>query len=312
MIRFVLESRESLENELRAAGHSSEAIAEGRVFIGRKRLTALDDAAAVDGALVTVWPREELKDAVILREERDWVAVDKPVGIPTIADHAGREHSLAEVTKRAIGASSDLHPTSRLDREVSGVVLFAKTDDGRRLLASLREEGHYRRRYLGIGSSSAALADEGTFREAIGRSEKPRERRVEGKDAVAAETHYRVIARIPVLGAKNGGGASALLFAFQPITGRTHQIRLHASHAGAPLLGDSTYGGMKTITSSVGRVASISRVALHAARVQLQMEKVTIEIVAAVPKSFGDLWEMVGGDLNALEAAKKLPFASQG
>ena len=79
-----------------------------------------------------------------------------------------------------------------------------------------------------------------------------------GRDPVDAATRYRVCALAP-------GGAA--LLAVSPVTGRTHQIRVHASHAGAPLVGDRDYGGPSRVTLSTGRVLEPRRVALHAARV---------------------------------------------
>ena len=175
---------------------------------------------------------------VILRED-DLVAVDKPAGMPTIADHGGAAHALVAATARALGIDpARLHPTSRLDRGVSGVVVFALTKAAAERLARARGEGAYERRYVAIAASAPAPAS-GTWDAPIGRARDPRLRTVRGRDPIAAATRYGVCAHAP-------GGAAMLAVA--PVTGRTHQIRVHASHAGAPLLGDRDYGGPARVT----------------------------------------------------------------
>ncbi len=291
----------SLEAELAREGETLEAIREGRVFIERTRLGSTADPVVATGALVTLWPKEEPAQVVILREEEDWVAVDKPAGVPTIADHAGIGHSLVDATKRAIHAPKDLHPTSRLDRGVSGVVVFAKSDRGKSMLARARETGSYARHYVGIGSGTAEVAEMGSFTEAIGRGPKPRERKINGRDATSAETRYRVVSRVTPPG-KNAQ-LRATLFAFFPITGRTHQIRLHASHHGAPLYGDGLYGGPKSLTDARGRVVALTRIALHAASVHIASERESIELVSPLPRTFAELWDWAGGASDDLVAA---------
>ena len=91
----------------------------------------------------------------------------------------------------------------------------------------------------------------------IGAGKDPRHRAAFGPDAKASQTRWTVIAR---------AGCFAML-AVEPQTGRTHQIRVHASHAGAPLLGDRDYGGATRVTLPDGRVVALARIALHAARV---------------------------------------------
>ena len=113
------------------AGADALAVGDGRVFVGRKRVKRGDERVGAGDVVDVADPRagEETEVRVLLRAD-DLVAVDKPAGVPTIADHAGAAHALVALTARALGVdAATLHPTSRLDRDVSGVVVFALDPD---------------------------------------------------------------------------------------------------------------------------------------------------------------------------------------
>ena len=190
--------------------------------------------------------------------------------------------------------------TSRLDREVSGVVVFATTPEAEGRLRRAREEGRYARRYVAIAAAPADTlinVDQhgvGVWDAPIGAGKDPRHRAALGADAKEARTHWRVVARVP---------AYALL-AVEPQTGRTHQIRVHASHAGAPLLGDRDYGGAARVTLAGGRTVSLARIALHAARVSVP-DALGSPVVAAapVPPELTAAWSELGGASEAWDMA---------
>jgi 23S rRNA-/tRNA-specific pseudouridylate synthase len=236
----------------------------------------------------------------ILARGEGWVAVDKPAGIPTIPDQRGASHALITLAGRAVGLDpARLHATSRLDRDVSGVVVFAFDRAAAERLAHLREAHRYARRYVAIADCSRSPRPAcgaggqgggvGSWRVPIGRAPNPKHRAPNGADAVDATTHYAVVASAPPYA----------LLALSPVTGRTHQIRVHASHAGAPLLGDRTYGGPTRATLPNGRVLAFDRIALHAARVTLG--ETVIE--SPVPEKLRALWVALGGEGEAWEKA---------
>lgn len=306
------------------------AIAEGRLFVGPRRVSRGDQrvgpgdeirvgrgslgtasrgpgaprvgaAPASRDAEVAPVSAPSLAAPVVLFERGGVLACVKPAGMPTVPDHDGASSSLVSVAARESGHDpADLRVTSRLDREVSGVVLFATTPAAEERLRVARAEGLYTRRYVALGCGAAALRgaaaqrEEGVWREAIGRGRDPRHRAVAGLEAKAAETRWRVVAV----------AADVALLALRPITGRTHQLRVHASHAGAPLFGDRDYRGPTRLTLPGGAVIALDRVALHAARVTVPgPDGEALVVSAPIPDALLAAWGSLGGAAEAWNTA---------
>jgi 23S rRNA-/tRNA-specific pseudouridylate synthase len=187
-----------------------------------------------------------------------------------------------------------VHPTSRLDRGVSGVVVIALSKRAAERMARARVEGTYARRYVAI-AESAPQQGSGTWDTPLGRARDPRLRAPQGRDAVPALTRFAVVAH---------AGTRPML-ALSPVTGRTHQLRVHAAHAGAPLLGDRAYGGPTRVVLEGGRVIPLGRIALHAARVTVPSARASIPLVAIspIPCDLSQLWLALGGDPSAWDIA---------
>jgi 23S rRNA-/tRNA-specific pseudouridylate synthase len=267
---------------LARAGCDENAVGDGRVFLGRRRVKRGDEPVRPGDELTVAAPRADAGErATILASTEDLVAADKPAGIPTIPDLAGGAHSLVARVARTIGVDvSALHPTSRLDSGVSGVVVFTRTKAGRERLARARAERVYHRRYVAI-SARAPTVERGVWDAPV--------------KGVPARSLYAVVARAP---------AGQTLLAVAPQTGRTHQIRIHASGAGAPLLGDRVYGGPTRVTLATGRVLEPGRIALHAARVVVPgAEGQPVAVSSPVPAELLTLWSALGGDAAAWEGA---------
>ena len=149
-----------------------------------------------------------------------------------------------------VGAAGRPGIVHRLDRQTSGVMVVAKTLQAHAGLAERFACHDIERSYWAL-CHAPQLADEGRFDTLHGRHHKDRKRfssRVErGRRAI---THYRVLERFE---------QGAALVRCQLETGRTHQVRVHLSEHGAPLLGDSVYSGRAAANSRL-----IQRVALHA------------------------------------------------
>jgi len=286
----------TVRDVLARAGADPDAVAEGRVFVGARRVRRDRDPVQA-GDVVTIAPTQagEPAPACILARTGDLVAADKPAGIPTIPDHAGASHALVAAVARALGIdASRVHPTSRLDRDVSGVVILALTKAAAAILARARTEGTYERRYVAI-AANAPEPERGAWRAPIGRARDPRLRAAGGRDAVAATTEYAVTAR---------ASAGEAMLAVSPVTGRTHQIRVHAADAGAPLLGDRAYGGPVRVTLPSGRVLEPGRIALHCARVVVPSEAgQPLVVLSPWPPELAALWSALGGNPDAWEGA---------
>lgn len=191
----------------------------------------------------------------VVHRDDSLLVLCKPSGLSTTSPNP-REDTLVKAAEALDPEAPRLHPSSRLDAEVSGLVTFARTAEATRYLLDAREQGLYRRAYVGL-VVKAPDADEGLFDGAIGMDPRdPRKRRVapaSETNARPSRTRYRVLVRTP----------HAALVWLEPITGRTHQLRVHLAHAGSPLLGDRPYGGSPRVILDDGSALAARRVMLH-------------------------------------------------
>jgi 23S rRNA-/tRNA-specific pseudouridylate synthase len=238
----------------------------------------------------------------VLWERDGLIACSKPAGIPTVPDHRGASHSLVALAAQSIGRKpGELFVTSRLDREVSGAVVFATSPEAEGRLRRAREQGQYARRYVAIASAADTLINVDQVDQRarlwdapIGAGKDPLHRAVGGPDAKAAQTRWAIVAR---------AGSFAML-AVEPQTGRTHQIRVHASHAGAPLVGDRDYGGPVRVTLPNGSIVALARIALHAARVRVpDAAGEPLVASAPIPAELERIWSALGGAPEAWDRA---------
>jgi 23S rRNA pseudouridine1911/1915/1917 synthase len=266
-----------------AAGGDAAALEEGRVFIGRRRAKRRDAVHVGDEIRVNEpsSPPSDAPGVTVLHHGAGIVAVSKPAGISTIPDQKDAASSLLHETARLVGVWPDLlHATSRLDRGVSGVVIFTESDEARSRLQEARSAGAYHRRYVAL-TAKAPLPPTGTWEARIGRASDPRRRKVNGRNATNAETRYALVAQTP----------HAAMLSIEPMTGRTHQIRVHAAHASVPLIGDRDYGGPRTVTLPSGKVLACERVALHC----LEVRVVGLTLRAGIPEDLRAWWRSVSG-----------------
>ncbi len=275
----------------RLAPNLAHALAEGRVFVGGRRA---DDAALrlTPGTVVEVHAARTPSGGVtLLAEHAGLVFVSKPAGVATEPDHAGVAGSLVELVARELALPrSELHAVSRLDVGVSGVVTFARSAAGRRLAVELRARGALLRRYVAV-AASAPEPPEGAWNSPLAR----RPRASEGShDERPAETLYAAVARagrVVITGPEHARvELEPALLALSPVTGRTHQLRVHAARAKVPFFGDGAYGGAQRVVLANGSVRALGRVFLHAAWVELELGPDRLRVEAPPPDELVALW----------------------
>lgn len=273
------------------------ALSDGRVFVDGVR-AASDATLLTVGAAVEVFAPRPSVAIALLGEIDDVFAVHKPAQLPTEPDRSGADCVLSQLAKLLRVEPEGLFAVSRLDVGVSGVLLVTLGSRSREHLLAERAAGRLQRRYVALAAGVPEPA-EGDWNEALGGKGQGR-RAVAGQDAQSAHTRYRVVAR--AASAQPGGAGTALL-SLSPVTGRTHQLRVHAAAHGAPLLGDRKYGGPPRMTGADGSVQAFSQILLHAAWVEWgakdQRQRVTSEPAAALV----DAWLVLGGELAALQRA---------
>ena len=196
----------------------------------------------------------------VLHRDAHLLVLDKPSGLPTT--RPGDGPSLVAVARALDPEAPRLHPSSRLDVEVSGVVTFARTEHATQWLLDARARGAYERTYLAL-VARAPEPSAGEWVKPIGIDPRDRtlRRTVDGAapGSKPARTSYRVLAQAP----------SRVTLELQPHTGRTHQLRVHAADAGCPIYGDRAYGGAARLVLPDGTVLAARRTMLHCARVVL-------------------------------------------
>ena len=166
----------------------------------------------------------------VLYEDGHILAVEKPAGMlihPSRSRNTGTLANRVAGYYRRTGQHCAFHPVTRLDRDTFGVVLLGKNAHVHALLQKCDLQKTYHALVFG-----KMPAEEGVIDAPIARKPLPsllREISPQGKPSV---TEYRVI--------EETGGYSKVTL--RPITGRTHQLRLHCAHVGAPILGDPQYG----------------------------------------------------------------------
>lgn len=188
------------------------------------------------GDLITVRMEEETPEypaedcpLEILYEDDYLLAVDKPAGMLIHPSHSQFGGTLANFVQgyfRRTNQCCAFHPLTRLDRDTFGVVLLAKNSHVHALLQAQKPRKTYHALVYG-----APAEEQGDVDAPIARKPLPSLLREISPEGKPCRTEYRVLERME----------KTSLLELRPITGRTHQLRLHCAHMGCPILGDPQY-----------------------------------------------------------------------
>ena len=185
--------------------------------------------AALDDEQPNYPPQEG--DLTVLYEDDHLIAVDKPAGMLIHPSHSRNDGTLANYLLGYYVKTNQkcaFHPVTRLDRDTFGIVLITKHSHAHALM----QEGSLQKTYHALVRGGPS-EDAGSINAPIARKPLPsllREVREDGKESI---TEFRVLQRFD--------GFTKL--ALTPVTGRTHQLRVHCAYMGFPILGDPQYGG---------------------------------------------------------------------
>ncbi|NTX37963.1 RluA family pseudouridine synthase [Myxococcus sp. CA033] len=227
-------------------------------------------------------PLEKAPDAPtfrVLHEDAEILAVDKPPGLPAQPTEARVGGSLVDQVSGYLGREAGL--VHRLDRETSGVTVFGKTPQATSALAAEFREGRARKRY--VAATGPGLPASGTVDLPLSKdpSRPGRWRATRAANGVPALTHFRTLY----------AGPEFCVVELLPQTGRTHQLRAHLTALGAPILGDSRYGGAER----AGGVDA-ARCLLHAQALELAHPRTgtPLRVEALVPEDLLRFFTLVG------------------
>ncbi len=228
----------------------------------------------------------------IVFENDSFVAVNKPAGLLSIPDREQTQTSLKDILLEKYGNIFTVH---RLDKDTSGIIIFAKTEEAHKFFSQLFEERKIEKYYMGLvhgipnpkkGTIDAPIAEHGVLRGFY-------IVHTRGKQSV---TDYEVIDENRLFS----------LVQFQLHTGRTHQIRVHCKNIGHPLACDELYGdGKPVLLSSIKKKYKLSkhdeverpmlnRLALHSYRLKfIDADGTVIDLEAKLPKDIRALLQQL-------------------
>ncbi|MBR2422201.1 MAG: RluA family pseudouridine synthase [Oscillospiraceae bacterium] len=187
------------------------------------------------------YPAED-GEFTILYEDDHILVVDKPAGMLI---HPSRSRLTGTLANRVIGyyrrtgQSCAFHPITRLDRDTFGIVLLAKNAHIHGILNQFHAEGKLQKTYHALVFGGPENK-EGIIDAPIARRPLPSLLRYVNQEGKPSQTRYSLLE-------KNGNIAK---LALQPITGRTHQLRVHCAYMGYPILGDPQYGSEASLAYS--------------------------------------------------------------
>jgi 23S rRNA pseudouridine1911/1915/1917 synthase len=228
----------------------------------------------------------------IIYETDDFVAVNKPAGLLSIPDREGDEVSLKRLLRDKYG---EIYTVHRIDRNTSGLIVFAKNEESHKYLSQLFEDRTVEKYYVGIVKGTPSEKEK-TIDAPIAQNAVKSTMMIVHKRGKPSVTDYTVLEEF--------GKYSLLQFRIH--TGRTHQIRVHMQYAGYPIVCDELYGdGQPILLSSIKKKYNLSkeeleerpilnRLGLHAQRLLFtDQHKNSFDLEAEIPKDMRALLQQL-------------------
>jgi 23S rRNA pseudouridine1911/1915/1917 synthase len=291
--------------------HLCGLIREGRVRVNGQRVRQSHRIAGGDGIELELGPPAgetppaEAMSLEVLYEDEDLVALDKPAGLlvhpgPGTVSRGGTlvNGLLARYPEiHRVGVVNRPGLVHRLDRFTSGVMLVARTNRARLGLVSQFKSRTVKKEYLAVVCGKVTLQSD-YIDLALAHHPKQHDRmQVEVKEGKPSSTFYEVIERF----------SGFTLVRASPLTGRTHQIRVHLSHLGHPVVADPMYGRdvgqafrrfRDRLEAEGLRTPVLRRQALHASRIRFThpVDGRRMEFKAPLPEDLEDLIEVLRKD----------------
>lgn len=230
----------------------------------------------VDGQAVTPQP---LTEQHVLYRDTDLIVLDKPAGMatqPTPARYQGTVYAgLQKLLMDGRAAQPSIGMVQRLDRDTSGVLIFSIQPRSHKAMTAAFAEHRVGKIYWALVSGQL-VEKRGEFHSLLARRRSTNRMVSVERGGKPALTRYRVL----------GTGDDVSLVEVELVTGRSHQIRVHFSEAGHPLLGDTAYGGPRKVSE-----VTVPRQMLHARELTLQhpVSKQPLRFRAPLPEDFREM-----------------------
>lgn len=218
----------------------------------------------------------------IIFSNEDFIAVNKPSGLLSIPDRLGQEVSLKILLEASYGKIYTVH---RLDKDTSGLILFALNEQAHKTLSALFEGRTINKQYLGL-VTGRLMHTSGSIDAPIMEHPAQNGTMVTHQKGKPSLTDYTLVEQF----------AQYAWVQFRIHTGRTHQIRVHMKHIGHSIVGDTLYGDGKFIYLSqlkknfklskkeLDERPLLGRLALHAHSISFEYEQQLFQLEAPLPK----------------------------